>query len=456
MLRKNENMSRNVYSVTDITIYIKHLISRDFMCSDVRVEGELSNVKYHSSGHIYFTIKDAGAAMSCVMFAREASGLLFRLEDGQKVIAGGRIDVYQQTGRYQLYVSSMEKSGLGDLYAEYERLKEELSQMGMFDEMYKRPIPRLVRRLGVVTSETGAVRRDIEQVSRRRNPYVQIILCPVAVQGEEASADIARGIRRMAGQDVDAIIIGRGGGSIEDLWAFNTREVAEAIFECSIPVISAVGHETDTTIADFVADLRAPTPSAAAELAVADISKLLEGIERDKRILTNLIRQRIRHERDRVGKRSAELAGASYHHRAARYRELALSHEKSLKNAVRRSIERSRRGVEDRERSFLLSMDSRLEDAKERVSKDEDKLLALMEKKTDDARKALVLKTAVLDRLSPLKRLTSGYAYAGKDGGGHVKSVADLEKGEHINLYFADGSARALVENINEYEKKEG
>lgn len=267
---------QNVYSVSQINSYIKNMFTQDFMLQSISVQGEISNVKYHPSGHIYFTLKDQKGTLACVMFAGNRSGLKFRMEEGQKIVVSGSVDVYAKEGKYQLYAREIFLAGGGELYERYERLKEELKEMGMFDSCYKQPIPKYIRTLGVVTASTGAAVRDIIRITQRRNPYVQIILFPAIVQGEAAAASIVQGIRALEIYGVDVIAVGRGGGSLEDLWAFNERIVAEAIFNCSVPIISAVGHETDTTISDLVADLRASTPSAAAELAVYDYEQYVE------------------------------------------------------------------------------------------------------------------------------------------------------------------------------------
>lgn len=259
---------RNVYSVSQVNRYIRNMFSEDYFLQSVLVRGEVSNCKYHSSGHIYFTLKDASGTLSCVMFAGRRRGLSFRMQEGDQVIAAGTVDVYERDGRYQLYADRIIRDGVGLLNQRYEMLKRKLEESGMFDELYKKPIPRYIRTLGVVTAPTGAAVQDIINISLRRNPYLQIILYPAVVQGEGAAPSICEGIRTLDAYGVDVMIIGRGGGSIEDLWAFNEESVAEAVFECQTPVISAVGHETDTVITDYVADLRAPTPSAAAELAV--------------------------------------------------------------------------------------------------------------------------------------------------------------------------------------------
>ena len=256
---------QNVYTVGQINSYIKNMFAQDFLLSAVSVKGEISNCKYHSSGHIYFTLKDGKGTISCVMFAGNRSGLTFRLGEGMQVVVRGTIDVYERDGKYQMYAKSIEQEGTGALYQRFEQLKQELLERGMFAPEYKKPIPKYIKTLGVVTAPTGAAVRDIINIASRRNPYVQILLYPAIVQGEAAAESIIKGIHALEQKGVDVMIVGRGGGSIEDLWAFNEEAVAQAVFDCSVPVISAVGHETDTTIIDYVADLRTPTPSAAAE-----------------------------------------------------------------------------------------------------------------------------------------------------------------------------------------------
>ena len=263
-------MMKNVYSVGQVNTYIKNMFAQDFLLRRLSVKGEVSNCKYHSSGHIYFTLKDGGGTLQAVMFASQRRGLNFKLVEGQQVVVKGTVDVYERDGKYQLYASEIELSGRGDLYLRFEKLLKELEEMGMFDPQYKRPIPRFAKTVGIVTAPTGAAIRDIMNISHRRNPYVQLILYPALVQGDGAKDSIVKGIRTLDAMGLDVLIVGRGGGSIEDLWAFNEEEVARAIFACNTPVISAVGHETDVTIADYAADLRAPTPSAAAELAVEE------------------------------------------------------------------------------------------------------------------------------------------------------------------------------------------
>ena len=260
----------SVYSVSQVNSYIKNMFAQDFALSRITVRGEVSNCKYHTSGHIYFTLKDGTGTLAAVMFAGQRKGLSFQLQEGQQVVVTGSIDIYERDGKYQLYARKIEQEGRGDLYQRFLKLRDELEEMGMFAPEYKQPIPRYAKTVGVVTAPTGAAIRDIMNITNRRNPYVQLVLYPALVQGAGAAASITAGIRTLDRMGLDVLIVGRGGGSIEDLWAFNEEIVARAIFDCATPVISAVGHETDVTIADYVADLRAPTPSAAAELAVFD------------------------------------------------------------------------------------------------------------------------------------------------------------------------------------------
>ena len=284
---------RNVYTVKQVNAYIKNMFTQDFMLNRIYIKGEVSNCKYHTSGHLYFSLKDESGTIACVMFAGQRSGLSFRMQEGQQVIVLGSVSVYERDGRYQVYAKEIVLDGAGLLYEKFIKLKKELEEMGMFAPEYKKPIPKYVRTVGVVTAPTGAAVRDIINITRRRNPYVQILLYPALVQGDGASESVVRGIRALEEAKVDVMIVGRGGGSIEDLWAFNEEKVARAVFECSVPVISAVGHETDTTIIDYVADLRAPTPSAAAELAICNYRELLETIRTEQERMHRSMRRKL-------------------------------------------------------------------------------------------------------------------------------------------------------------------
>ncbi len=373
------------------------------MLQSVLVKGEVSNCKYHSSGHIYFTLKDPRGTISCVMFAGNRSGLSFRLTEGQQVIVGGTVDVYERDGKYQIYVKQVTLDGHGALYERFEQLKRELAESGMFDPAYKSPIPKYCRTVGVVTANTGAAIRDIIQVARRRNPFVRIILYPAIVQGEAAVASIVNGIRALEALGVDVMIVGRGGGSIEDLWAFNERAVAEAVFHCSVPIISAVGHETDTTIIDFVSDLRAPTPSAAAELAVADIGEVFRRIEQSKEKLNRLMAHRLHNERAKATRMELHLK--------------AMSPESRIREK-KMSILRAEEVLQERMRAILTSR-----------------------------RHAMQLYIARMKGLSPLEKLSSGYAYVSDGDGIHVRSVNQVQEGSDLTIQLKDGRIHALVQS---------
>lgn len=369
------------------------------------VKGEVSNCKYHPSGHIYFTLKDEKGSIACVMFASSRKGLGFRLTEGQQIVVNGTVDVYERDGRYQLYAKQIKLDGAGALYERYEQLKRELEERGMFAEQYKQPIPRYIRTLGVVTASTGAAVRDIINISRRRNPYVQILLYPAIVQGAEAPASIVNGIHALEKRGVDTIIVGRGGGSIEDLWAFNEEIVAQAIFDCGVPVISAVGHETDVTIADFVADLRAPTPSAAAELAVCDVEQLDEKINDYAATLQHLQRRIIQQYRSRCENYAVQLRYVSPVNRIRRKRDMAFSYEEQLGR--------------------------------------------LMERKISDKRHQLALLIEQLKGLSPLDKLNQGYAYVADADGNTLTSVQKVRPGDPVQIYVKDGRINASVEKIS-------
>lgn len=392
---------QSIYTVAQVNSYIRNMFTQDFMLQRVRIRGEVSNCKYHSSGHIYFTLKDAKSTISCVMFSSDRGGLPFRMAEGQQVVASGTIDVYERDGKYQLYARQIALDGIGALYERYERLKIELAERGMFAEQYKQPIPRYVKRLGVVTAQTGAAVRDIINVASRRNPYVQIILYPAIVQGEAAVPSIINGIHALEAQQVDVIIVGRGGGSIEDLWAFNEETVAQAIFDCQIPIISAVGHETDVTIADFVADLRAPTPSAAAELAVCDFGQLTEQMAEYAYTMRQLCGKTIRH----------------YQNKAEQYRV-------RLKYVSPLSMLRMKK-------TQALSLEERLQ--------------AAMTGRLQDSRHRLALYAEQMKGLSPLDKLSQGYAYASDAHGKTLSSVAQVAAGDEISVYVKDGRLSAKV-----------
>lgn len=400
---------QKVYSVSQINTYIKNMFIQDFVLNRISIRGEVSNCKYHTSGHIYFSLKDAGGTMACVMFAGARKGLAFRLSDGQQVVVDGSVNVYERDGKYQLYATGIRLDGAGLLYEKYLALKQELEEMGMFEPEYKKPIPSHVKKLGVVTAPTGAAIRDIINISRRRNPGIQIILYPAKVQGEGSAESVARGIEALNQTDVDVIIAGRGGGSIEDLWAFNEECVARAIFASEIPVISAVGHETDTTIADFVADLRAPTPSAAAELAVMDVSLLFQRMDGYRQQMNREIRQRIEQQRMRADKYAVKLQYASPEYQIREKRQRAASLDEQ----------------------FRRSMEQKLQDRRYRMSLYIEKMKAV----------------------SPLEKLAQGYAYVTGADDKRIYSVGQVETGDEIQLYVSDGYIDAEVKSSKKQEK---
>lgn len=399
-------MTRNVYTVGQVNAYIKNMFTQDYMLNRIYVKGEVSNCKYHTSGHIYFSLKDESGTIACVMFAGQRGGLSFRMSEGQQVIVFGSVSVYERSGFYQVYAREIRLDGEGLLYERFQALKRELEEMGMFAPEYKKPIPKYAKRIGIVTAPTGAAIRDIMNISYRRNPYVQLILYPAQVQGDGAAISIVRGIRMLEKQNVDIIIVGRGGGSIEDLWAFNEEIVARAIFECEIPVISAVGHETDTTIADYVSDLRAPTPSAAAELAVFDYRQLenqrLEYQLRMQRILT----QRIEVNRLKMEKMETKLKFLHPENKLREYRQRLVDLEDKLRN----------------------NMQNQLQIKKHRFQ-------IYLEK---------------MKVLSPLLKLNQGFSYVETQKKQVLKSISQVKAGDTVSVYVTDGIIKASVEDIKE------
>lgn len=393
-----------VYSVGQINSYIKNMFRQDFVLSRISVKGEISNCKYHTSGHVYFTIKDESGTLSAIMFASQAAKLTFRLENGMQVIVTGRIDVYERDGRYQLYASGIKQDGLGDLYIRFEQLKREYEQMGYFANEYKRHIPLFSKKIGIVTASTGAAIHDIMNIAYRRNPYVSLILYPALVQGDNAKYSIVKGIETLDKMGLDVIIAGRGGGSIEDLWAFNEPMVVEAVFDAQTPIISAVGHETDFTITDFVADLRAPTPSAAAELAVADIS---------------LIEQKI------------------------------MAYNEALNSSLMGIIDGKRNYLDKCELKLrFLSPSNQLDENRQRLMGIEDSLNNIMMNKYKDARHRIQVYASRLQEASPLTRLSAGYAYVQNENGEKVSSVRKLKRGDKLKVQFKDGYADTSVDSV--------
>ena len=397
-------MARNVYTVKQVNSYIKNMFTQDFMLNRIYVKGEVSNCKYHTSGHIYFSLKDESGTIACVMFAGQRGGLSFHMREGQQIIVLGSVNAYERTGSHQLYAQEIRLDGEGTLYEKYQMLKQELEEMGMFAPEYKKAIPRYAKRIGVVTAPTGAAVRDIMNISARRNPYVQLLLYPAQVQGEGAKESIVRGIRMLETKNVDVIIVGRGGGSIEDLWAFNDECVARAIFDCQVPVISAVGHETDVTIADYVADLRAPTPSAAAELAVWDYRQLQGYLD-----------------------------------------ECRLRMNRSMTGTIR--INRLRLKELDVRLSYLHPR-HKLQDQQQRLIELEEELRTLMRDRVKEARHRLAIQIEKLNGLSPVRKLNQGFAYVEEADGGVVKSIRQVEMGDELTVYVTDGLIRTSVKAV--------
>lgn len=402
-------MMKHVYSVGQVNKYIKNMFAQDFMLHHISIKGEVSNCKYHSSGHIYFTMKDADGTINAIMFAgSRREGLKFPMKEGDRVVVTGSVEVYERNGRYQIYARTIERDGEGNLYLKFEALKRELEEMGMFAEEYKQPIPKYAKTVGIVTAETGAAIQDIRNIAGRRNPYVQLILCPALVQGEGAAASIVHGIHALEQIGVDVIIVGRGGGSIEDLWAFNEEMVARAIFDCRIPVISAVGHQTDFTIADYVADLRAPTPSAAAELAVFDYRQAMQ-----------------------------ELLGM----------------RQQMDKELQRKVTVARNHLEhQRMRLHYLSPQQRMNENRRRVAEYEEKLTGRMEELLREHRHRLALLAGTLESYSPVKKLSGGYAFV--EDGNHqaLRSIHQIRKKDIVQIHLLDGTLTAAVTEIQAAE----
>ena len=405
-------MGRSIYSVGQINAYIKNMFTQDYLLGAVSVRGEVSNCKYHSSGHIYFTLKDEKAVLQAVMFAGNRGGLSFTLKEGQRVIVTGAVNIYERDGKYQLYAKQISRDGVGSLYEQFAALKKELSERGLFAEEYKQPIPRYIKTLGIVTADTGAAVRDIINISHRRNPYVELYLYPAKVQGEGAADTIVAGIEALERFGVDCMIVGRGGGSMEDLWAFNEEKVAQAIFDCSVPVISAVGHETDFTIADFVADLRAPTPSAAAELAVFEYQSFLAGLSEERRRLEVAMRRRLAFYEQELERRKL---------RVGRFRPDHQMAEKRL-----------------------------------RLDACEDRLTGAMERKLREAVHRLELYAGRLKACSPLDRITGGYAFVTREDGNRLLSASEVSAGERLTLQLSDGIVRVQVTDTQTEEPPKG
>ena len=401
-------MAGSIYSVAQVNSYIKNLFVQDFLLNRISVRGEVSNCKYHTSGHIYFTLKDKSGTLSAVMFAGQRKGLAFQLQEGQQVVVTGSIDIYERDGKYQLYAREIKRDGVGDLFERFQRLRDELEEMGMFAAEYKKPIPKYAKTIGIVTASTGAAIHDIMNIAARRNPYVQLILYPAMVQGQDAKFSIVNGIRTLDALGLDVLIVGRGGGSMEDLWAFNEEIVARAIFECETPVISAVGHETDVTIADYVADLRAPTPSAAAELAVFDYRQFENRLE--------VLRE-------------------------------------ALMRGMERNLERKKAQVEQYQMKLKLHHPERiLNNHRQRLVQIQDQMERSLEEKLTDRKHRLALLAGRLHGMSPLERLSRGFGFVTDKDGKPVASVKKLQKEEILSVRLTDGRVETRILEVEDLE----
>lgn len=396
-----------VYTVSQINNYIKRILENDVLLSDVYIEAEISNFKAHTSGHLYFTLKDSGAAINAVMFRSYAERLKFMPESGMKVVARGYISLYEKTGQYQLYVNSMEPAGIGALYLAYEQLKARLEKAGVFDQKYKKPIPQMPKTVAVITSPTGAAVRDIINVAGRRNPNVEIVIVPTLVQGKNAGPEIVNAIEKVnRWNKVDTIILGRGGGSIEDLWAFNEEIVARAIFDSHIPIISAVGHETDFTIADFISDMRAPTPSAGAEIAVPEGNAINEKVVNLYEKITNNIQTK-------------------YSNNLSKYKYCINSY--GFKN-FSNTIFDNEIYVSELFNKIYNNLDGSIK------------------------RNKLMLKNCLdnIENKSPLNILKRGYSLAYNNNGELLKSSKNVSCGDKISVRLNEGSVEAVVESVND------
>lgn len=400
-------MKLKTLSVGEVNNYIKKLVENDFILKNLNVKGEISNLKFHSSGHIYFSLKDENSKVNCIMFKNNAVNLDFRLEEGMKVEVKARLGVYHKEGTYQLYCENIKKAGIGELFEEFHKLKKELSEEGIFDEKYKRALPKFPKRIGIITARTGAAVRDIINVIQRRNKALDIILYPAKVQGENAADSIIEGIRYFNNEkSVDVIILGRGGGSIEELWAFNNRELAYEIFNSRIPTVSAVGHEVDFTISDFVSDMRAPTPSAAGELVSPSLQEMINDLLNKKEFLHRAIDRRFLN-----AKRDVDLL----------YKGLKGNNPKHI-------------------------IEKRIKE----VNTLEEKLNFLGKRKIDKAKDELIALNSILQTLNPLNTLGRGYSVIMDKEDKVINKVSELKKNDMVKVIMKDGSVNIDIKIINE------
>lgn len=400
-------MKLKTLSVGEVNNYVKKLVENDFILKNLNVKGEISNLKFHSSGHIYFSLKDENSKVNCIMFKNNAVNLDFRLEEGMKVEIKARLGVYHKEGTYQLYCENIKKAGIGELFEEFHKLKKELSEEGIFDEKYKRALPKFPKRIGIITARTGAAVRDIINVIQRRNKSLDIILYPAKVQGENAADSIIEGIRYFNNEkSVDVIILGRGGGSIEELWAFNNRELAYEIFNSRIPTVSAVGHEVDFTISDFVSDMRAPTPSAAGELVSPSLKEMINDLVNKKEFL----------------------------HRAI---------DRKFLNA-KKDVDLLHKGLKGNNPKHII--EKRIKE----VNSLEEKLNFLGKRKIDKAKDELIALNIILQTLNPLNTLGRGYSVIMDKEDKVINEVSELKKNDMVKVIMKDGSVNIDIKIINE------
>ncbi|NGT30848.1 exodeoxyribonuclease VII large subunit [Clostridium perfringens] len=400
-------MKLKTLSVGEVNNYVKKLVENDFILKNLNVKGEISNLKFHSSGHIYFSLKDENSKVNCIMFKNNAVNLDFRLEEGMKVEIKARLGVYHKEGTYQLYCENIKKAGIGELFEEFHKLKKELNEEGIFDEKYKRALPKFPKRIGIITARTGAAVRDIINVIQRRNKSLDIILYPAKVQGENAADSIIEGIRYFNNEkSVDVIILGRGGGSIEELWAFNNRDLAYEIFNSRIPTVSAVGHEVDFTISDFVSDMRAPTPSAAGELVSPSLQEMINDLLNKKEFL----------------------------HRAI---------DRKFLNA-KKDVDLLHKGLKGNNPKHII--EKRIKE----VNSLEEKLNFLGKRKIDKAKDELIALNSILQTLNPLNTLGRGYSVIMDKKDKVINKVSELKKNDMVKVIMKDGSVNIDIKIINE------
>lgn len=438
---------REAKTVTQLTSYIKGLFTRDEILKSVLVKGEISNCKYHTSGHIYFTLKDEAASMNAVMFrGNRLSGLDFNLQDGQKVIIAGEVSVYEKDGRYQLYARNIILDGVGRLYEELENRKKQFEKEGLFDERHKKRIPRFPEKIGIVTAVTGAAIQDILKVAKRRNPYVNLILYPAKVQGEGAAETIVKGIKRLEKEKVDVMIVGRGGGSIEDLWCFNEEIVVRAIFESSIPIVSAVGHQTDNMLSDLVADFRAATPTEAAEKVVPDIFSTLAELEGIEAAIRFHMKEKLKYLIAVLEKLELQILKESPGYKLRQYMQRVDEIEDKMKHLLEKRLSAYKEKLSSY--NFKMMMERTLLMEKNKIEAKKVALIHKMKMKYGAVNQTFLLLAEKLDGQSPVKRLTGGYSYVENDRGENIKSIKKVNVKDMLRITVTDGKIKVKVEEI--------